>query len=338
MTRRAPLLALAFAFVLAGCPDGDDQPPDLGFRVVLQDLDGVLLGFWGTSATDLFVVGGNLSTTTPAEIILWHDGTAWYRMEADAPTLWWAFGFGHDNVWAVGERGTIVHFDGTAWTTVETGADYTLWGVWGAAPDDVWTVGGSPIGNVPGAIRHWDGTAWSDATGVQTEGEMFFKVWGTASTDVTVVGDGGSILHWNGSAWTKLTSPTQERLTTVIGRGSTDLYAVGGVVSGVLVHGDGTSWSLVETPNLLEGLMGVWTKTGQDVLVTGFRGLVAYGDMDGFRVQRTVVDVDLHAAWSDGNGVFLAGGGDLFLPTPPRGAVIAAGNVAPGPVIPWPGP
>lgn len=48
----------------------------------------------------------------------------------------WAFSA--DDVWAVGDRGAVLHFDGAAWRRL-TGADFDdIFGVWGAAPDDVW--------------------------------------------------------------------------------------------------------------------------------------------------------------------------------------------------------
>jgi hypothetical protein len=78
---------------------------------------------------------GTLAEDGGEELILWHDGSAWWRMQTDAPTLWWVHGFSHDNVWAVGEKGTILHFDGSDWETVQTGGDYTLWGIWGATPN-----------------------------------------------------------------------------------------------------------------------------------------------------------------------------------------------------------
>jgi hypothetical protein len=256
-------------------------------------------------------------------------------MEADAGTLWWVFGFAHDDVWAVGDAGTAVHFDGAAWTTIETGAAYTLYGIWGAAPDDLWAVGGSPLGTTPAVLRHWDGAGWSDVAGVDTADQLFFKVWGTSASDVWVVGDYGALLHWDGAAWTRLPPPAPSRLVTVIGRAPDDLYAVGGVVNPVLVHGDGAAFTKVATPALLEGLMGVWTGPGQPVVVTGFHGLVAVGDVDGFRVQAYVTEGDLHAVWSDGQGTYLAGGGNLFVPTPPAGPVIGVGALAAGPVLPW---
>lgn len=54
--------------------------------------------------------------------------------------------FAANDVWIVGERATILHFDGTSWWRVPTPFEPAaqrpaLHAVWGADPDDVWFVG-----------------------------------------------------------------------------------------------------------------------------------------------------------------------------------------------------
>ena len=44
-------------------------------------------------------------------------------------------------IFAVGSAGAISHFDGSAWTTMETGTTEDLYGIWGSAVDDVVAVG-----------------------------------------------------------------------------------------------------------------------------------------------------------------------------------------------------
>ena len=110
----------------------------MGHAIIWQstaDLtDGAILSFWGDSADDVFAVGGSMLEGGGDGIILRHQGDAWTRMTVDAPTLWWVHRFSATDVWAVGELGTVLHYDGNDWTTVQTGMDYTLWGTWGASP------------------------------------------------------------------------------------------------------------------------------------------------------------------------------------------------------------
>ena len=57
--------------------------------------------------------------------------------------------------WAVGVWGTIIHWDGSAWTKFPSGTFQRLTAVWGHAPNDVWAVG------YANTILHWDGVVWS---------------------------------------------------------------------------------------------------------------------------------------------------------------------------------
>src|SRR5439155_1757021 len=71
-------------------------------------------------------------------------------------TLWWVFGFSSTEVYAVGEKGAIWRFDGSAATRLASPTTATLFGIWGAARDDVWAVGGPPA-----ALLHYDGSNWA---------------------------------------------------------------------------------------------------------------------------------------------------------------------------------
>src|SRR5947207_14074353 len=66
------------------------------------------------------------------------------------------WGSGASEIWAVGDSGAIVHYDGSAWSLIPNSpTTATLHGVWGAAANDVWAVGDS------GLILHFDGSGWS---------------------------------------------------------------------------------------------------------------------------------------------------------------------------------
>ncbi|MDF2691996.1 MAG: hypothetical protein K0S65_379 [Labilithrix sp.] len=59
------------------------------------------------------------------------------------------YGFSADDIWAVGDGATVVHWDGTVWTKVGTPFDGAkvkprLFAVWGSGPKDVW-IGGNGV-------------------------------------------------------------------------------------------------------------------------------------------------------------------------------------------------
>ncbi len=317
-------VAVGLACVLGGCPSGDD---DYEFAVVIDDLPGAVLSFWGESATDLYAVGGDLGSPSQ-EMILRYDGQRWNRMQADAPTLWWVHGFAADDVWAVGEAGTVIHYDGTAWTTVRTGAPYTLWGIWGASSTDLWAVGGDVAHAVPSVLLHYDGADWTEVPEVARENDMFFKIWGASATDIWVVSERGIILHFDGDGWTETDPAIDSRLITVSGSGANDVWAVGGVVEPILLHYAGATWEQVPV-DVPGGLMGVYAAPQGPVFVAGFSGVMALAtDGQTFEEVPYLTPNCLHATWGDGNGVILAGGGNLLSGSNVRGIIVGAGGLS----------
>jgi photosystem II stability/assembly factor-like uncharacterized protein len=100
---------------------------------------------------------------------------------------------GASDAWAVGgdidaDTGTIVHWDGAAWSTFSIPATSYLNAVRGTRPDNVWAFG------MGGAILHWNGTAWSSMPNKTTQ--QLYGVWGSSASDAWAVGDDGVILHW----------------------------------------------------------------------------------------------------------------------------------------------
>jgi hypothetical protein len=170
---------------------------------------------------------------------------------------------------------------GVAWEpafdTTSTGA---LSGVWGAAPDDVWIVGGSDAG---AEIYHYDGSTWSpvDAPDVA----LLVWVYGFAPDDVWAVGQDGAVVHWDGASWTVFDAGTTRDLWGVWGGASNDIWIVGGEVTGawpLILHYDGTAFTevaLAPEQNLHGGvaLFKVWG-IGSRTFAVGDLGLIVSWD------------------------------------------------------------
>ncbi|MFC1639504.1 Ig-like domain-containing protein [Gemmatimonadota bacterium] len=172
------------------------------------------------------------------------------------PHLYGIWGSSPSDVFAVGEWGTILHFDGIEWTEMESGLEgcWDLAGAWGTSASDVYAVGRC------GNIVHYDGSAWSamsSGTSAYLRG-----VWGTSSSDIYAVADGGAILHYDGSAWSAMSSGTSAYLRGVWGTSSSDIYAVG--TEGTVLHYDGAEWNPMPT-GLVGPIIGVWGMSSDDV-------------------------------------------------------------------------
>lgn len=159
---------------------------------------GGLTGVWAAAPDAVFAVG--------APGALFYDGEAWTPMSEVAGAPWWVWGTSVDNVhfhaedvtrgvwgsapddiFAVGRAGKIWHYDGQAWTEMDSGTDVYLLGVWGTSPGDVYAVGDA------GTILHYDGTAWSPMTS-GTDLDLW-QIWGFSSGEVFVVSRLGLVLR-----------------------------------------------------------------------------------------------------------------------------------------------
>jgi protocatechuate 3,4-dioxygenase beta subunit len=174
----------------------------------------MLMGVWGSSATDLWAVG--LYGT-----LVRGNGTDWTSNWAVTLKGLWASG--PSDAWAVGNAGTILHWDGTVWSKVQSGTnppvlpkDLDLLAIWGSSATDVWAVGGGVIPGTPNnaptaVILHWDGTgSWEDrsyTSGNALVARAYIRaVAGSSQNDVWAIGDSGFIMHYNGQGWTVLNS------------------------------------------------------------------------------------------------------------------------------------
>jgi len=318
MMKRAVMLG---ALALVSCssssgPTGTQDSGTASWQVVLQGLQSSLLCVWGTSPTDVFTVGGSLGNGNPATM-LHYDGTSWKNLApGGTETFWWTHGTSDKDVWAVGTNGHIVHWDGAHFSDHSVMTTATLYGVWAAAPNDVWVVGGTPEGGTKmpnDVLLHWDGTSFTPSPLPMTLGRTFFKVWGTSSSNLYVVGEFGTIWHRVGTTWTLEKSPATGNLTTVFGCSATQIYAVG--FSDVL-SSDGKTWTKLPITVENGGVNGV-SCDGAGAVIVGFGGfkqrLVA-GAGQGQWVDDTMQppSSDFHGAWADAKGGYWAAGGDFI--------------------------
>lgn len=276
---------------------------------------GFLSSVWGADSDNVFVVGGQSEQGTVHHF----DGTSWSPMQVPSvPILVWVFGFGADDVYAVGEGGGIIHYDGVTWTSMDSPTDADLFGVWGTSSDDLWAVGGD-IAAGPMTILHSDGGGWTEvATPVlDRNSTALLKVWGTSPISVFAVGQSGVILSFDGNVWSQVPSGTTEDLVTLWGSGPDHLVVVGGRSNGVVGVYDGTDWTTESRAGELVGLNGVFVTPSGESHVVGLLGTVARIDPNGIdiTIESTPTALTLHGVWGDGAGrVYAVGGRSSEMP------------------------
>lgn len=305
---RAHVLAIAFLLTL-GC--GTSDPDDGDWQVVFEDRAAALLSVWGRSSSDVWLVGADPEQGNGPDI-LHFDGESFTQLNSEANgDLWWVSGTA-DAVWMSGEDGLLLRYAQGTFEAVEVPTDATLFGVLPFADDDVWVVGGDAENN-RGVLLHYDGAAWSEPEGLPadalTAGQLF-KIWGTSSDALWVVGLGGLALHFDGTDWTRIAVPDGRRLFTVHGDpNANEVVAVGGFIDGLIVDFANNTVNDATPADLLQQ-NGIWVTPEGRTITVGTQGSVWERDGAEFRKLATRrTSLDHHAVYVDELGSIWAVGG-----------------------------
>jgi hypothetical protein len=294
-------------------------------NVVSGDYDpGALISVGGSGPNDVWTVGGEKGSSVALQLT--SGGWTFHETGIDA-MLWWVHVFEGGAVFVAGEQGALGRYQDGAWEVFDTQLPGTVFfGVWGIAPDDVWAVGGpsmnadSETEKVGDVVLHYDGETWERIYIPALEGKgestarFLYKVWGTASDQAVIVGNGTDPLHWDGSTWTAQPSPLSgEPVFTVTGRGPEDIYAVGGY-AGTVIRWDGSIWSELDMGELSWQVPpGIWTAPGHDLYISGMSGQVARLDCEtGWETADPINGHLLHGIWGDSQGSIYTVGGDII--------------------------
>ena len=233
-------------------------------------------------------------------------------------TLYAIWGSSSNDVWAVGENGTMVHWDGKTWQALGSypgSVADTFGAVNGSSAGDVWALGVTAV--------HWDGAAWTTSP---TYAVMGAGAWGTGPDDVWVVGRGGYITHWDGALWSLVPSTITTDLFAVWGSGPDDVWATGDV--GVAMHWNGSAWSAKAPPGV-EPLHGLWGSSATDVWAVGITGVVnhwngaAWSSSGSGLTVRAVSGSGPSDVWAVGTGPMMHYDGNVWsLVTNPVGGLL----------------
>jgi len=312
-------ISAGLATITATC-DGVGGSAQVEVRhLILEKLDsgsgelyGQLYASWGTSATDLFAVGGDSwcwDICFGSGIILHYQGTSWETMPVPDGTesLLAVWGTSAHDVFAVGDAGTILHYDGADWIKMLQAS--SLGAVWGSSAEDVFAAGEG--------ILHYDGQTWSTVS--VPEGSPFLSsIWGSSSTDVFAVGLFGTILHYDGLAWKRMQAVSSENLLDVWGASSDDVFVVG--EGGTVLHYDGVAWGQISVPTT-DDLNGIWGPSPNEIYVVGTndpfshlrRSVILHYDETGWGMVEAEIPKLLAGLWGTTEDVLFVGDGPTIL-------------------------
>ena len=162
-------------------------------------------------------------------------------------------------VYAVGESGSIVQWNGHVWTPQYSGTVRHLRGIWGADPKHIWAVGDS------GTVLFFDGSSWSQQRTGTTH--SLSGVHGHDAKCVWAVGDQGTVLRWNGSTW------LAEKVADNASR-----YSLTYSLSAVWTSRSGEAWSVSSSNTVLKRRDGIWEPTPIECPDDHLIGMVGFED------------------------------------------------------------
>ncbi|MCS7180673.1 MAG: hypothetical protein NZ891_04910, partial [bacterium] len=209
------------------------------------------------------------------------DGTNWNVMTfEDASYLYGIYGTSGNNIWACGENGRIIRFDGNRWNREDIGIN------WGGL--------GIDISNLP----------------------TFYNIYIDNSNNVWVVGSGGIILRYNGTTWSRVYTSLEVNLYGIWGIGNT-FYVVG--EAGTILKYDGINW-LVENSGINDDLYTVWGSNANNIYVFGNIEVLSkigylYNTGYGWQLQTTNIPsiknnkkrVPIYSIDGDGTNIYAVG-------------------------------
>jgi hypothetical protein len=325
-----------------------------------------LLGVAVVGASDVWAVGAHydFDTARNQTLVEHWDGASWSVVpSANANTgsnqLNDIAVVSANDVWAVGSYDTgnftyqtlVEHWNGTSWSVVSSPNAGTisnqLAGVAAVSTNDVWAVGYSYNGSADQTlIEHWNGTSWSvvaspsPGTSSQLDGVAVVSandVWAVGYRDNGGIGE-TLIERWDGASWSVVPSPnvgtSGNQLVGVAAISANDVWAVGSYNTGasnfvyqtLIEHWDGTSWSVVASPNpnpYNNYLKGVAVVSANDVWAVGDYLNGAVGNNPNGDISGTIIEHWDGTAWSvvpspspgqsdQLNGVAVVGASDVW--------------------------
>lgn len=156
------------------------------------------------------------------------------------------WGTSSSDVWASGAMRTLLHFDGTQWSPVD-GATTDLNAIWGSSASDVWFVG-------QGSVLHSSG---GSPSGVMSFGGTLLSVFGTSPSDVWVTGERVGVHHFDGSAWSSPSTGLGSSLLSVLAIAPGDVWVSAVVQGKETAHWDGARWTIVASRAFFNGMSAV---------------------------------------------------------------------------------
>jgi len=286
-------------------PPAKPQPTWTSLK--MQASVGDITGAWGSSASDVWFVAHQLGG---GSAIIHFDGTQ-ITGQNTSGTLRTIWGSSRDKVWALGDDGAYVTFDGMSWTGESTFTNGDVYATWGSSV--AWAVGQYVgVGNLRRTstnLKDWNYGDQYDLPSTARSGRL--RAVAGSGSKVFVGGEPG-LWMWNGTSWTSL---DDKDIVSLYGMGGGAVAASSLDVEFITNSGD-VIITDAQPPNVSVSkslLTAAWGTGSDDVWVVGTKGYLAHFDGTDWKQTPALTTHDLFAVWGSASDEVWAVGDDVIL-------------------------
>jgi PKD repeat protein len=203
-------------------------------------------------------------------------------------TLYAVWGTSPSDVYAVGDTGTILHFNGTDWSAEASNTTGQLLSIWGASPTNIYVVGNEETGQNRATLlrKKAVGANWEfeEAVDYITQAPFDYNlttVWGLSASKVYISDVYGDPYVFDGTGWIKIdpVPPVgSASITGIWAANSTNLFVTDSWSTDVSRY-NGTDWAYLEAcPDInpddhLNEIVGF---SVNDIYVAGSNGCISH--------------------------------------------------------------
>ncbi len=338
------IVIVAFISLQIGCKDKIVDPPVKNPREYTWTVDTIaypgsfqtmMTDIWASSSNNVYIVGHN-DQPGPGTMFR-YDGKNWKTTKfhqaeggqiSGALSLWSIYGFGPNNIWAVGHRSDynpnpppdhlynslIIQYDGVRWKEHSVSEGNILQSIWGSSPTDIWAGGVN-------TLLHYNGVRWSIyPIEIPPQGIQFISISGLTASEVYMVGYRNDVVDpidslaylmylFNGKNWSIIDSmiwiggPSPDKYGVILKNIAGVLYSAGW---GVFKKQNST-WERLLSIDL--SLSGVGGTHEQNIFAVGMLSHVwHYNGVDWYQYPQFIGNYrDFSDVWTDGRQVFIVG-------------------------------
>ena len=244
-------------------------------------LDAVV-NLWASGPDNIFLLADSIAMTFHPGTIHRYDGTGWSEMSVQTLlTLWDIWGDSASNLFAVGQEGTILHYNGNPqgqWTSTQTDTDAHLIDIKSMGPGRYIAVGDL------GTVLTYDASASGSDVPVWTIMDSGIEsslsaVWCSGPDHCYAVGEDGNAFAYDGNSqrrWRQVPSRTVDPLTDIHASSTDNIVAVGPDGNVIVNHSRG--WTPVAHPAAGEHVNDIWSIDGECLYAVAFHGVLLSAD------------------------------------------------------------